>query len=368
MPSTVGFTPYFIEGEISDLCGRIKDACLKSGISEVVSKGDFCAIKMHFGEHGLTSYIRTVYPRLLIELARELGAKPFLTDTNTLYRVQRHNAVDHLNCAYRHGFTPGGVGAPVIIADGLHGHAYQDYAFEGGGHFDSVQIPDAIHDADSLLALSHFTGHLASSFGAAIKNISMGCSNPQGKRRMHCHSKPSVDPEICTACGTCTEWCPTGAITVDEHAVVDESLCMACGECTVVCPVEAISIPWDENSSILQEKMAEYALAIMKQKKGRIFFVTCLTDITPRCDCMSMSEPSFRPDIGFLIGSDPVALDQAGIDFINGKLNWDGKDIVEAEPSDPLKSLFPKLDWNLQLAHGEKIGLGSRDYELKIMK
>jgi len=314
------------------------------------------------------SYLRPPYARTIVEAVKSLGAKPFLTDTNTLYRAARHHAVDHLVTAELNGFGFGTVGAPVIIADGLHGHAYTEFAFEGGRHFESLPIPDAIHDADSMVVLSHFTAHLAAGFGATLKNLSMGCSSPQGKRRMHCHSKPTVDPEVCTACGFCTEWCPTGAIQVKDHAVVDESLCMACGECTVVCPSEAIRIPWDENSSKLQEKMAEYALAVVKQKRGRVFYVVGLVDLTPHCDCMSQSEPAFKGDIGFLIGNDPVAVDQAGIDFVNGKLNWDGKAIREGKESDPLRSIYPRIDWSVQLSYAETIGLGSRTYDLKLMK
>ncbi len=369
MPSTVYFVPYHLKNDRKGLLARIRAACLYAGIADTVSSGDLTALKMHFGEAGLVSYLRPAYPRAMVDLLTEIGAKPFLTDTNTLYRVARHNAVDHLFTANRNGFGLASVGAPIIIADGLHGHAYQDYAFEGGRHFENVPIPDAIHDADSLVVLSHFTAHLAASFGACIKNLSMGCSNPQGKRRMHCHAKPSVDPEQCTACGTCTEWCPTGAITVEDHAVVDEELCMACGECTVVCPMEAIRIPWDENSSILQEKMAEYALAVTKQKANKVFLVSGLIDITPHCDCMEHSETPFRPNLGFLVGRDPVAIDQIGVDFINGKLVWDGNDVLPGtEIGDPLREIYPQIDWNAQLKHGELIGLGSRDYDLQVLR
>lgn len=366
MDNKVYFVPYHIRKTPTSLLERLKSACIEAGIEQYISEGDLCALKMHFGEAGLTSYLRPAYPRTLVELLTRMGAKPFLTDTNTLYRAARHNAYDHLLTAHRNGFSFGATGAPIIIADGIHGHAYQDFEFTGGKHFSSVQIPDAVHDADSLLMLNHFTAHLAASFGAAIKNMSMGCSNPQGKRRMHCHSKPSVDKESCIACGECAIWCPTGAIKVADSAVIDEELCMACGECTVVCPVEAVKIPWDVNSSRLQEKMAEYALAVHKQKEGKVFLINCLVDMTPSCDCMGFSEPAFKPDEGILLGSDPVAIDQAAIDFVMGKLHWNGKELVAGTPGDPLREIYPKLDWNIQLEYGQTIGLGSRQYEMHI--
>ncbi len=364
---TVYFVPYSIHKDPRNVLVRMRAACEEVGIATFIRPDDFCAIKMHFGEFGITSYLRPAYPRTLVAMLKDLGARPFLTDTNTLYRVARHNAVDHLTTAHQNGFSYGSVGAPLIIADGLHGHAHQEVDYDGK-HLTKISIPDAIHDADSMLVLSHFTAHLAAGFGAAVKNLSMGCSNPQGKRRMHCHSKPTVDTDTCTACGMCARWCPTGAITVDDYASVNEDLCMACGECTVVCPVQAVKIPWDENSSILQEKMAEHAHAVVQQKKDRIFFVNCLVDITPHCDCMEQSEPVFKPDVGILLGSDPVAVDQACIDFVSGKLNWDGRRLTEGEPGDPLRAIYKHIDWQVQLAYAETIGLGSRSYELKLMR
>ncbi len=319
MSSTVYFVPFYLHQNQKGLLERIKSACLEAGAERKISSGDICAIKTHFGEDGLVSYLRPPYARTCVELVKSFGAKPFVTDTNTLYRVQRHNAIDHLATAQRNGFSYGTLGAPVIVADGLHGHAYQEATVPNGKHFESVPLPDAIHDADSMIVLSHFTAHLAAGFGAAVKNLSMGCSTPQGKRRMHCHSKPTVDEDRCIACGTCEPWCPTGAIKVEDVAEIDSELCMACGECTVVCPEQAVQIPWDENTSILQEKMAEYASAVVAQKKDRLLLINALVDITPHCDCMAHSEPCFRPDLGVLVGDDPIALDQAGLDLINGK-------------------------------------------------
>ncbi len=375
-PSKVFFVPFYVHHNAyshedsgrAHVLSRLVKACMQAGMGDVVAKGDITALKMHFGEDGLLTYTRPTLPRTLIEAIKGLGAKPYLTDTNTLYRAKRHNAIDHLNTAAAHGFNEATMGAPVIIADGIHGHAYQDYAFEGGKYFKDVPIPDGIYDADSMIVLSHFTAHLAAGFGAAIKNLSMGCSTPQGKRRMHCHAKPSVDEDKCTACRVCEKWCPTKAIKVDGKARVDESLCMACGECTVVCKFEAITIPWDSNTKQVQEKMAEYALAVSKQKEGKCLYVNSLLDITPHCDCMGSSQQSFVPDIGLLVSRDPVAIDRASTDFVNGKFKWDGKKVVQGEESDPLRKIYSYVDWSIQLKYAAEIGLGSDNYELVEVK
>lgn len=366
--SHVYFVPIHTNKGTSHLLERVHEANILCGIKDVIKAGDLTAVKMHFGEYGLTTYLSPAFVRSTVEQIVSLGAKPFLTDTNTLYRARRHNAVDHLVTALKNGFSFGSVGAPVIIADGLHGHSFTETPLQGAKHFASVPIPDAIHDADSMVMMSHFTAHLVAGFGATIKNLSMGCSNPQGKRRMHCHSKPSVDKSLCIACGECAEHCPTKAIEVNDYAVIDQDVCMACGECTVICPQEAIRIPWDENSSILQEKMAEYARAVVQQKQNRIVFQNYLVNITPHCDCMSISEIPFHPDLGVLVSRDPVAADQAGIDFINGKIVWNGSVVTDGtHVTDPLREIYPKIDWSVQLSYAEEIGLGSKAYELTVV-
>lgn len=79
------------------------------------------AIKTHFGERGGHAYIRTPFIGKIISKVKEYSGIPFVTDTNTLYSHERHNAIDHLETAAINGFTPETVGAPIIIADGLIG-------------------------------------------------------------------------------------------------------------------------------------------------------------------------------------------------------------------------------------------------------
>ena len=89
---------------------------------EKLSKGDFVGIKIHFGEKGNKSFINPKIFRSFISRLRKLKTKPFFFDTNTLYRGQRMNAVDHINLALSHGFSSAGI--PILIADGLKGKDY----------------------------------------------------------------------------------------------------------------------------------------------------------------------------------------------------------------------------------------------------
>lgn len=53
-----------------------------------------------------------------------------------------------------------------------------------------------------------------------------------------------VDPAACAGCGTCVEWCPTEAMSMDADgsAACDESACFGCGVCSRFCPETAISL------------------------------------------------------------------------------------------------------------------------------
>ena len=100
---------------------KLKKLIKKAGIGQMDMDGKFVAIKMHFGELGNISFLRPNYARAVVDVVKELGGKPFLTDCNTMYPGSRKNALEHLYCAWENGFTPLTVGCPVIIGDGLKG-------------------------------------------------------------------------------------------------------------------------------------------------------------------------------------------------------------------------------------------------------
>ncbi len=99
--------------------GRIYEG---SGASAAVSAKDFVAIKLHVGERKNTTHVKPELIRELVEKVKGQGGAPFLTETSTLYKGQRENAVKHILHAHSHGFGIEGVGAPFIMADGLTGN------------------------------------------------------------------------------------------------------------------------------------------------------------------------------------------------------------------------------------------------------
>ena len=96
----VYFTDFRTKANGDGLPTKLKKLIKKAGIADLDLEGKFVAIKMHFGELGNISYLRPNYARAVVEVVKELGGKPFLTDCNTLYPGSRKNALEHLYCAW----------------------------------------------------------------------------------------------------------------------------------------------------------------------------------------------------------------------------------------------------------------------------
>ncbi|MCL5045951.1 MAG: DUF362 domain-containing protein, partial [Actinobacteria bacterium] len=337
----------------------------RAGFSSLFKSKDLVAIKLHFGERGNTAYIRPQFLRRVVDKVRASGARPFLTDANTLYVGSRSNAVDHLQTAVENGFDYAVVNAPLVIADGLIGMDYETVRIDGKW-FKKVKIGSALVQADGIISVAHFKGHGATGFGGTLKNLGMGGACRSGKQMQHSDLLPRVSREKCTACRKCTRWCPAAAINIEEQAaVISEDRCIGCAECTVICPHSAIDISWKSEEGVLQEKMAEYTLGVLKGKEGKAGFISFVTDVSPDCDCCAWNDAPIVPDIGILASKDPIALDQACADLVNRAAALSGSRMDDnPEARDKWRALNPKVDWMTQLEYGERIGLGTRDYRL----
>ena len=145
---------------------------------------------------------------------------------------------------------------------------------------------------------------------------------------------------------------------------IDLDKCLGCGECKVTCKYSAISWgDWD-TTSLLQEKMVEFAYGAIKGKKDKVGFFNFILEVSPDCDCWNFSDPSIVEDLGILASFDPVAIDQASVDLVNQTPGIKGTKLINPNSQDKFKTLYPKIDWAIQLKYAEKIGLGSREYEL----
>lgn len=347
-----------------NLLDKFKRLILKSQLLDKIQTRNMVAIKIHFGEQGNLATIRPNYVHLVAELLKEKEAMPFLTDANTIYTGHRFNAIDHIKTAFLNGYTYTTTGVPIIIADGLKGHDFEEIEVNQK-NCKYVKIGTAIAQADFLIVMTHFKGHEQTGFGGAIKNTGMGCGSRAGKLEMHCTSKPFINTENCVGCGFCAKICKYKAISIkDKKAVINYEECKGCGQCTVECKFKGIGFNWDESIQILLEKISEYTYGTLKDKNA--IFINFLNNISPNCDCWRHNEIPITSDIGILVSDNPVAIDQASCDLINqAPANPSSPHYEELKNSkDKFKTLSPHADWDYQLTYSEKIGLGQRKYDL----
>ncbi|MDP2181331.1 MAG: DUF362 domain-containing protein [Actinomycetota bacterium] len=364
MSATVYFAPMRTTGKKS-LVTRSGQLLERAGLREAVVDGDLVAIKLHFGEQGNTGFVQPVFLREVVARVKAVGGKPFLTDSNTLYRGQRANSVDHLACAIHNGFSYATVEAPIIIADGLDGRDAVDVPVSGT-HFDSVRIGSAAVHADAMVVVTHVKGHEATGFGGALKNVGMGLGCRSAKQRMHSDFNPDVVADKCTACNRCVQWCPVGAMSIgtDRVAAVDRALCYGCGECVAACPYGAIGIQWKTTPEAIQEKIVEHVAGAVTGKEGKVVYLSFVKDVSPDCDCWHFSDASVVPDIGVLASADPVAVDQAAYDLVVAAPGVAGsRGDGYGEGVDTFKEITG-IDGTRAMEYGEEMGIGTRDYDL----
>lgn len=336
-----------------------------AGMGEIDFDKKYVAIKMHFGEPGNLAFLRPNWAKTVADFVKERGGKPFLTDCNTLYVGGRKNGLDHLDTAMVNGFNPMTTGCQVIIADGIKGSDEVEVPVAGGEYVRSAKIGRAVMDADVFISLNHFKGHESAGFGGALKNIGMGCGSRAGKMEQHNAGKPYVEQRRCVGCKVCTKICAHSAIIVeDRKAAIDHSKCVGCGRCIAVCARNAITINFDESRTNLSRKMAEYAKAVVDGRP--CFHISLVIDVSPNCDCRTENDAAIVPNVGMFASFDPVALDMACVDAVNAQppLRDTAADAGDCHDHDYFHRIHPDTDWMSCLEHGEKLGLGTREYEL----
>lgn len=370
-PSKVYFTDFRVPIGTSQLT-KLRRLMERAGAGEIDFEGKLVCIKMHFGEPGNLTFLRPNWAKVVADFVKDHGGVPFLSDCNTLYAGRRKNALEHLDAAMENGFSPLSTGCQIIIGDGLRGTDDIEVPVMGGEYVKAAKIGRAIMDADVFISLSHFKGHEQAGFGGAIKNIGMGCGSRAGKMEQHNCSKPVVHPEKCRSCHRCARECGQDAISyspADGKAVIDHDRCVGCGRCIGACNFDAIENPSWDTVQMLNRKMAEYAKAVVDGRP--CFHISLVRDISPNCDCHGENDIPILPDIGMFASFDPVALDQACADACMAQEPLPGSQLARRmalpdfiDHGDHFENATEGSEWKSCLEHAEKIGLGTRSYEL----
>ncbi|MFH0879320.1 MAG: DUF362 domain-containing protein [Lentisphaerota bacterium] len=349
MRSKVFFAPLPDKAPADQIERNLAELLTAAEFEKHVPRQDYVAVKTHFGEGDNITHVPPRFFKPLSERIRKAGAHPFLTETSTLYKGRRGDAVAHLLLAHEHGYTIEATGMPIIMSDGLKGD--YEYDVEIGGGL-KVAVAGLLRKINALVCVSHPTGHIALGFGGTLKNLGMGLSSRKGKLVQHSSVKPQVNQETCTGCGRCIKWCPVNCITLTEKkARIDDRLCIGCGECLVECSYDAILYNWEMDKDQIQKSTAEHACGVVKDKQ--CFYINYALNFTRDCDCFGTVKTPVVPDLGLFASTDPVAIDEACIAML------------EQRSGKPLADLaYPELEPRIQIRHAEKLGMGSSQYEL----
>ena len=239
------------------------------------------------------------------------------------------------------------------------------------------QSQQAIHrnygiaDADIIISMNHFKGHEQAGFGGALKNLGMGCASVGGKLELHASSQPKVATENCIGCNICVKHCAHDAIhlNTERKAEIDYTKCVGCGQCVALCQHDAAVVSDWDTSERLNYKIAEYSVAVLKDKPH--FHISFIMNVSPECDCWNHNDAAIIPDLGMLASADPVALDKACADLVIQAPVLHSDNVLAKKHEhedlcgcDKFHMIHPDTDWLAGLRHAEKIGLGTMDYEL----
>ena len=154
---------------------------------------------------------------------------------------------------------------------------------------------------------------------------------------------------------------------------VNEDNCVGCGRCLGSCNFDAIVFSNYAAAAELNCRMAEYAKAVVDGRPN--FHISLVVDVSPNCDCHGENDSPILPNIGMFASFDPLALDQACADACLKAAPLPGSQLYDnisrpdfVDHHDHFANSTPESEWQTCLTHAEKIGMGTRDYELIVVK
>ncbi len=329
-------------------------------------KGEAVVIKMHTGNNICYSTIHPVFVRKLVQAVKDGGGKPFIADVNW-----------DVEGAETRGYTSEVIGCPVYPAAGPK----ETYYYSHERPFKNIRewkVAGMIQDASFMIDFSHVKGHPSCGFGAAFKNLALGCVIGETRSAMHdsCHFDRYWFSEKCPDAETrkkIMDVCPFSALVEDKdhpgelHLHIEQ--CNQCGRCLKVAPKGSLKID-SANFHAFQEACAiSTAITLSTFEPQKTTYISLATHMTPVCDCFGFTSMPIMPDAGIFGSDDIVAIEQAVLDMTkDSPLYEDNLPTcleVHTRKGHPFAWLHgPLKDPYKVVEYGEKLGLGSRQYDL----
>ncbi len=351
------------------LPGKLERLLKEAGLEARFQKDEAVAVKTHFGSHGAHRIVRPIFLRKITEALREAGAVPFVTDT------VRIKGLEYLEVANSNGINHLSVAAPVVLADGIFGN--DNILLDAGDPLGQVAVATAIHDAPGMVVVSHVKGHINAGYAGAIKNLAMGgisgshrsCGWKCGRGSMHMIGKGQFgwDADKCELCYQCQEVCPLDCISFpDEKFEFDDDKCWRCGRCVRVCPADALEHEGADDETFMRGLAAAAKTVLGTFAPGKVLYINFLLDLQPECDCMPGADVPVVQDLGLMLSDDLAAIEQASMDMIAEApaLAGSAAEGLQTAPGNDVFRALHNKPWEIQITECERLGLGTRKYEL----
>lgn len=297
-------------------------------------------IKIHVGEPDIWQRTIPEYARSTIDFLRARGIDKIVTgDTTVLYsrgRGGKDNTSEYvapyLELARKHGWLD--LGVPFVVLDRSISSVPGVFEFKSDSadlpaappnRFPVIRIGAGAAAAGTIINHAHLTGHGLVGVALCVKAVAMGFADRRGKSQMHMAYGPVFNPNNCDRCGICATECPEDALEPpgDKPPELDEAKCVGCGQCMSDCPSGAIEMAarkiddWTRGRDTMNIRLADFFIGIMNGRWDSVAHVAHMIKITEGCDCLTSHQKEMSPNIGFLVGKNPFAVDRAAQDLLD---------------------------------------------------